>query len=96
MAKTIMLEALAPDVQHALEELFAFQEPVILSRDGQPMGRVEAYSASGIQFQELTPEEKNGLLDDIKQGEADYVAGNYLTLDDLKQKYAVQEGACNA
>ena len=39
-------------------------------------------------FEPLMPEEEAEILEDIKQGEANFAAGRYITLDDLKVKYA--------
>ncbi len=75
-------QAIRSDIDLRLQEL------TVLSRDRQPLDCVKAYSRSEIEFEELTPEEEADVMDAVKQGEADYAAGNYLTLDDLKQKYA--------
>ena len=90
MAKTIMLEALAPEVQRALEEILLSKEPVILARDGQPLGQFEAYSLEEPTREEMTPVEIAGVQADIQQSDADFAAGRYLTLDEMKTKYAAR------
>ena len=90
MAKTIMLEALAPEAQRALEEILSSKEPVILARDGQPLGYFEAYSSEEATLEEMTPEETASVQADIQQSDADFAAGRYLTLDELKTKYAAR------
>ena len=90
MAKIVMLEELAPDVQCVFEELLASKEPIIFARDGQPLGCMEAYEMSTTVFAELTPEEEADIMADIRQSEADFAAGRYITLEEFKVKYAAK------
>ena len=88
MAKTVLLEELPPDTRRVFEELLSSEEPVILSRGGQPLGGMIAYH--GGPTSEETPEEKADLLAAITQGEVDYKAGRYKTLDAFKKQYTAR------
>ena len=44
--------------------------------------------AKTITLEELTPKEKAELRAAVAQGEADYAAGNFLTLEQFKAKQA--------
>ena len=90
MAKTISLEELTPDIRKVLEEIFSAEEPIILSRNGQPYGGMIAYRMQEAPEQPLTPEETTELRSAVAQGEADYAAGNFLTLEEFKIKHAVR------
>ena len=88
MAKTITLEELTPATQKVLEELFSAEEPIVLSRNGQPYGGMIAYRMEDETQASLTPEEEHDVLDAITQGESDYRDGKYSTLEQFKIKHA--------
>ncbi|HLK56722.1 MAG TPA: hypothetical protein VKU00_09165 [Chthonomonadaceae bacterium] len=92
MAKTITLEELTPDTRKVLEELFSADEPIILSRNGQPVGGVIAYRMQEANEVALTPEDEAELRAAVAQGEADYAAGKFLTLEEFKTKHMAKLG----
>ena len=87
MAKTISLDELTPDTQRVLEELFTSAEPIVLSRNGRPYGGMIAYRMEDDSHAEMAPEEKHDILTAFAQGELDYHAGNYVTLDQFTTKH---------
>jgi hypothetical protein len=81
---------LTPDTQRVLEELFSAEEPIVLSRNGRPFGGMIAYRMENETTAAVTPEEERDILDAVTQGESDYRAGNYLTLEQFKVKHAAR------
>jgi len=89
MATTLVLEELPPDTRRLFEDLLTAGAPVIVSRAGQPFGGMIAYAAApGDAPVALTPEEQADLTAVVAQGEADYAAGRYMTLDAFKERHA--------
>ncbi len=88
MSKTITLEELPEATRRIIEDLFESEEPVEFSRAGEPIGALLAYKPVNGTLYEMSPEEKSEVLEAIRQGEEDYAAGRYITLDEFKIKYA--------
>lgn len=88
MSRTVAIEQLPLAARRAFEELLSFNEPIVIARDGEPLGGMIAYGPHAHTVAEITPEEAADIQAAIAQGEADYVAGRYLTLEEFKTKYA--------
>ncbi len=88
MATTLALEELPPDTRRLFEDLLNAGAPVIVSRAGQPFGGMIAYAAPGDAPAALTPAERADLAAVVAQGESDYAAGRYTTLDAFKERHA--------
>lgn len=86
MAVTVAIEEFAADTRSVFEQLLASGEPVVLCRDGQPLAGMVLYSADAEI--PLAPQAKTDLLDSFAESEAEIAAGRYLTLEELKDKYA--------
>jgi antitoxin (DNA-binding transcriptional repressor) of toxin-antitoxin stability system len=87
MALTIAIEEFAADTRNVFEQLLAAGEPVVLCRDGQPLAGMVPYSGD-TELLSLTPQAKTELLDSFVESEAEVAGGHYLTLEELKEKYA--------
>ena len=90
MARTVLMEELPPDTQRVVEELLSSDSPIIFSRGGQTLGGMIAYAPPNGSTPVMTPEEEADIITAIAQGEADYAAGHYVTLDAFKAKYAAK------
>ena len=68
-----------------IDEVEATQEHVVITRRGKPavllLGMDEYESIMETLDALATP----GLVEDLKQAEADYAAGKYFTLEDIKR-----------
>ena len=82
--KTIALEQLPSETRQVVESWLSAETPVIILRDGIACGDVTPYES----FDELTPKEEEELMEEFRQGDEDFAAGKYITLDEFKVKYA--------
>lgn len=88
MAKTVVLEELPADTQRILEQLLSSAEPVILSRNGVPLGGMVSYATDSGEAADYVDEEEISAV--IAAGEAEFEAGQYITLDQFRSKYAAK------
>jgi hypothetical protein len=80
---TIALEELAPETRQVLEEWISSEAPVTFLREGQMCAELTPYAVF-----DLTPEEEEELTEIFREGDEDFAAGRYITLDEFKIKYA--------
>jgi len=90
MTKTLSLDELPGESQQLIEELLESDQPVIISRAGRPLGGVITYRSQDQPVAELTAEEEADIRLAIAQGEDDYAAGRYITIDEFKLKNAAK------
>ena len=86
--KTIMLEDLPLETQEVVAGWLLEKAPVMILRDGQFYGELNYLGPDDDALLEITPEEEKEILEDLKQGEAELAAGDCISLDDFKIKYA--------
>src|SRR4051794_14475955 len=88
MPKTVIMEELSHDARRVLEEMLIADEPVILSRNGKPVGSVFGYrQTKNVMLPPLSLEEIHEIQDAVREGNADYAAGRFITLDQFEEKY---------
>ena len=85
--KTIELETLTPETRQVVEGWLADESSVMLLRDKQMYAELFACDPSDGLF-DLSPEEEEELEEVIRQGDDDFAAGRYITLEEFKIKYA--------
>jgi hypothetical protein len=88
MAKTVVLEELPADTQRVLGDLLSSEEPVVLSRNGLPIGGMVSCATQQDLIGADQESEHKAAAAALEQGEKDYGAGNYLTLEQFREKYA--------
>ncbi|KAF0209359.1 MAG: prevent-host-death family [Actinobacteria bacterium] len=68
-----------------IDEVEATQEHVVITRRGKPAALVIGVDEYESIMETLDALATPGLLDDLKQAEADYAAGKYYTIEDIKR-----------
>jgi hypothetical protein len=71
-----------------IEEMLRAGEPVILSRNGQPVGTVSGRADWTGQGAILTDQDVREIEAAVRQGDEDFATGRYMTLNEFRTKYA--------
>ena len=85
--KTIALEQLPTETRTLVEGWLSEAAPITLSRGGFPCAELTQIEATDDLF-DLMPEEEAELREVFRQGDEDFAAGRYITLDEFKLKNA--------
>lgn len=84
---TVTLEELAPETRQVVEEWISSEMPITFLRDGQLCAELTPLVSSDGSF-DLSPEEEEEILEIFRQGDEDFAAGRYITLNEFKIKHA--------
>ena len=85
--KTIALEQLPTETRTLMEGWLSEETSITLSRGGFPCAELtQLGTADGLY--DLMPEDETELMEIFRQGDEDFAASRYITLDEFKRKHA--------
>lgn len=92
MPITVTMEELPAEARRVIESMLSAGEPVILSRNGEPIGAVSSRPVWADGDFALTEQDIREIEAAVRQGDEDFAAGRFMTIHEFRTKYASQLG----